>query len=113
MPATVQTTMFKARERAIAKTAANGVFVLTLRVFDDVDSRNRESWLLTWAGEDARAWWDTHGASLQPGQPLKVQATSIRAFAHPRGAEIHAKALSLALEPWRHHAAANAERAAA
>lgn len=118
MPATVHTVMFKGRERPLATHATNGEFALTLRVMDDVDSRYRESWLLTWSGADAQAWWQAHGASLQPGQPIRVHATRIRAFAHPRGAEIHAQVLSLALEPWRHQPAANqatqlAERAAA
>lgn len=113
MPATINTTMFKGRERAQAVQAADGAFALTMRVMDDVDSRSRESWLLTWAGEEARTWWATHGATLEAGQPLQVQATRIRAFAHPRGAEIHAQVLSLALAPRRYPTAANAERVAA
>lgn len=113
MPATVHTTMFKARERAQAGNAANGNFQVTLRVMDDVGNGHRESWLLTWAGDEARAWWAAHGASLEAGQPLQVQATRIRAFTHPRGgAEIHAQVQSLALAPKRYpQAAATAQTA--
>lgn len=113
MPATVDTTMFKGRERPQAGNAADGTFVLTLRVMDNIGGNGRESWLLTWAGEDARAWWIAHGASLEAGQPLQVQATRIRAFAHPRsGAEIHAQVQSLALAPKRYPAPAAEQQAA-
>jgi len=74
----------------------------------------REAWRLFWAGTEAQAWYEANRASLQPGQPLAVQATRIRAFNGPRGPEIHARVLSLALAPRRYPTAAAApERAAA
>jgi hypothetical protein len=102
MPTTVQTTLFLAREKPLATRTSAGVFLLSMLTVEPLDAGLREAWRLYWAGDEAQAWWDAHAQRLQPGQPLAVTATRLRAIAGPRAPEIHARVLSLELAPWRH-----------
>lgn len=114
MPTTVQTTLFQAREKPLVTRSSGGDFQLQLLTMDDLGSPlGREAWRLFWVGTDAQTWYEANRSSLQPGQPLAVHATRIRAFNGPRGPEIHARVLSLALAPRRYPTAATPERAAA
>lgn len=102
MPTTVQTTLFLGHERAQATGTSTGAFQLSLFTLEPIQPGMREAWRLFWLGDEARAWFAAHGATLKAGQPLAVTATRLRAIAGPRGPEIHARVLSLALAPWRH-----------
>lgn len=118
MPTTVQTTLFLGRERPLATRTGDGQFQLALLTMEPIQANMKEAWRLYWLGDEAHAWWQAHGPTLQPGQPLAVTLTRLRAIAGPRAPEIHARVLALALAPWRHEAAATqaaqqAERAAA
>jgi hypothetical protein len=118
MPTTVQTTLFLGRERPLATRTGDGQFQLALLTMEPLQAGLKEAWRLYWLGDEARAWWDAHGATLQAGQPLAVTLTRLRAIHGPRVPEIHARVLALELAPWRHQPAANqatqqAERAAA
>lgn len=118
MPTTVQTTLFLGRERPLATRTGDGQFQLALLTMEPLQAGLKEAWRLYWLGDEARAWWDANGATLQAGQPLAVTLTRLRAIAGPRVPEIHARVLALELAPWRHQPAANqatqqAERAAA
>lgn len=118
MSTTVNTTLFLARERPLATRTADGQFQLALLTMEPIQAGMKEAWRLYWLGDEARAWWAANSATLQPGQPLAVTLTRLRAIATTRAPEIHARVVSLALAPWRHEAAANqaapsAERAAA
>lgn len=102
MPATVQQTMFLARERPLASTTKTGEFALQLLVFDVIDNLRREPWRLLWTGPTAAKWWAQHQGQLKPGAPLNVHAHRIRAHQGARGAEIHAHLLNLDTAPAAH-----------
>jgi len=111
---TYQTTLFQAREKPLATRTSTGTYQLQLLAMEPLETGLREAWRLHWTGPQAQAWYEAHRADLQPGQPLAVHVTRLRALAGPRGPEIHARVLSLELAPRRHPATAPApERSAA
>ena len=67
--------MYLSRKTKPAATRArDGTFALTLLVLDRIGPAlgEVESYLLTWSGPVANAFWDMHGADLTPGTALQV-----------------------------------------
>ncbi|MES2888674.1 MAG: hypothetical protein V4739_11755 [Pseudomonadota bacterium] len=92
--------MFLGKTRPTATTAADGTFQLLLLVMDPIGTYQREPWRITWAGEEARAFWEASQHALTPGQPLRVKASHMQAFQQRHIApEIHARALLIELAP--------------
>lgn len=92
--------LFMSRTRPIAGPAADGTFQITLLAMDRMRPNQVEPWRITWAGEDARAFWNTCHAALTPGQPLRVVAQNLQGFsARHLAPEIHAHAVSIQLAP--------------
>lgn len=58
--------------------SADGQFVATLPVLDAWGTHSREPWTLIWSGDEARAWWDREGHTLQPGDTLQVECEKAR-----------------------------------
>jgi hypothetical protein len=89
------------KTRATGIKAGDGNFVATLPVIDAWGTHNREPWTLVWAGEQAQAWWDREGRTLQPGDALQVELERARAHSVGRGwdakTEIHAFVVSAQL----------------
>lgn len=85
--------------------AADGTFQLTLPLRDRQGTHQVWPWLVLWSGPEAQAWWQAHGAHLQPGASVRVQLSHLR----PHGTngrygecpEIHARVESLQLAPAR------------
>ncbi|KQP39237.1 hypothetical protein [Pseudorhodoferax sp. Leaf274] len=81
--------------------SASGTFVATLPVLDAWGTHAREPWRLIWAGDEARAWWDREGHTLQPGDTLQVELEKVRVHAEGKGwdakTEIHAHVLAAQL----------------
>lgn len=82
--------------------AKDGEFALTLLAFDRQGPHTVEAYRLVWCGPGALAFWTTRAAELQPGVPMAVELTRVRAFTQPgkhSGAEINAHVNSLQLLP--------------
>lgn len=91
-----------ARMRPQASTTPAGVFQLDMLTHERQGQHQVEPWRLLWAGPEAQAFWQAHGAALQPGTPLAVQVHRMRAHVTGRsGAEIVAHVLQCALAPSR------------
>lgn len=103
-------TLYLAQQRQQAGTTRGGAFQVLLLCFDRIGPHRVEPWRLLWAGDEARAWWQAHGAALRPGQPLTVQAQGMRTHVLHGRCEVHASVTALALAPWK-HAAQPAHRA--
>lgn len=76
-----------------ARVADDGVFVLNLLTYAPIHGRIRDAWRLLFAGPQAQAWWQAHGADLVPGAELLVDVDLVRPFdasGRASGAEIHA-----------------------
>lgn len=101
MGATIHHTLFLAKERPLANRAADNTFQVQMLCMDDIGNGQREAWRLLWGGPEAEAWWNANRDQLQPGQPLTVKATRIRAMQGGRAPEIHARVLELQLAPRR------------
>lgn len=101
--------LFLARSRPLANKTSAGEFQLTLLTYAETGGRTRDPWRVVWVGAAAAAWWQQHGDSLQPGQPLDAEVSAVRIHAADgRNAvpEVHAHVQRLALAPWRHTAPA-------
>lgn len=92
--------LFMSRTRPVATTAADGTFQLTLLAMDRIEIHHVEPWRVTWAGEEARAFWNTNHNALTPGQPLRVLATHVRTHQQRHcAAEIQAHVSLIELAP--------------
>ena len=88
-----QTLYLSAKTRPQARVADDGIFMLQLLAYNPIRSGVRDAWRLLWAGADAQAWWQAHGADLVPGAELSVDVDLVRPFdarGRASGAEIHA-----------------------
>lgn len=96
-----QGTLYMSRTAPLATTAADGTFELTLLLMDRIAPLRVEPWRVTWAGHEARAWWQANQGALQAGRALSVQVTDVRAHQGGRWAapETHARVLGCALLP--------------
>lgn len=103
-------TVFTAKTKAQAKTAADGTFCISVLVYDRLAQHQTTPWLITYSGPQAQAFWDQCKEQLQtPGQPLVVHAERIRAHSPGRfiAPEVHAIATHIALAPRAHEARAD------
>lgn len=74
-PAQHSGTYFLSRKtKPQATRAKDGTFALTLLVLDRIGPAlgEVESYLLTWSGPTANAFWDMHSAELVPGAALQI-----------------------------------------
>lgn len=94
---TVTTGCFWLGKSRRAETLPDGTFRLTLRLFDRQGSRRVESYLVTWSGPVAAAWW-AENQTVQPGDGILVELINPRAMRDQGaiGPEIHATAVRLA-----------------
>lgn len=75
-PARHSGTYFLSRKtKPQATRAKDGTFALTLLVIDRIGPAlgEVESYLLTWSGPTANAFWDMHAADLTPGAALALE----------------------------------------
>lgn len=98
-------TMFLSRTKPDVGAAANGDFQLLLLLFDRIGPHAVEPWRVTWAGPDAKRFWDEHKAQLVPGAALTVSLERARIHtlrSQPPQCEIHARVIEADLAPARH-----------
>ena len=113
-------TVFLGHAKPVASLAKDGSFQLTLRAMDRFTHHGHgrsitESWLLLYSGPAAQLWWQAHQTQLQPGQPLHVRLSRIRALQSNRSAlppELTATVEHLALAPLAAHMQARQNAAA-
>lgn len=82
--------------------SADGIFALTLLAFDRVGPHSVEPWRIVWSGPAAQAFWSACQSHLNPGQPIQLQAHTLRNFTTAwrlGGPEIVAQATSIELAP--------------
>jgi len=70
--------LFMGKQRPQCGYAANGVFGLTLLAVDRIGPHQTESYLLTWCGPEAQAFWAAHRMELVPGAALAVELGAVR-----------------------------------
>lgn len=95
-------TLFLARARPVVDSGSDGEFRLTLAVIDNLGGGRVEGYRVTWAGPEARAFWDAHRADLVPGAALDAELTQLRQHmgsARPPMPELHARVVRLRLLP--------------
>jgi len=96
-------TMFLSRTRPETETA-EGVFALTLLLFDRMGSRGVEAYRVQWTGPQAQDFWNTHQADLVPGVVLHVELERLRAHVgstYPPLPELRANVISMQICPKR------------
>lgn len=97
-------TLFLGKTAPLATTAAEGTFALTLLAFDRIGAHQVEPWRITWCGDDAKAFWQTHQHDLTVGQPLHACLNRIRTFARSgHGPEFVASVVLMYLAPLSRH----------
>jgi len=104
---------FAARSKPTLTRSRSGQPQLSIRVVDR-SGNLAEGWFLVWTGPQAQAFWDQHGPTWKPGQPLDATVHQIRphATSPALAPEIHAQVLSLSLAPWRSEAHATTTKPA-
>jgi len=70
--------LFMGKQRPQCGYAANGVFGLTLLAVDRIGPHQTESYLLSWNGPEACAFWASHRFDLVPGAALAVELGAVR-----------------------------------
>jgi hypothetical protein len=95
--------LFLARKtRPQALTAKDGTFALQMLVYSSPSSNTKVPWRITWFGEAALHFWQTHGAALTPGAALEVELTRLALMdgvGRYAGAEMHAHVTTLKVLP--------------
>lgn len=94
--------VYLAKTKPLATLTADGIFTLTLLVYDRQDTHRVEPWRIWWSGLDAQAFWQDHAGQLTPGQPLHVNLRRIRSFVlgdHHGCPESHAEVVLAHLAP--------------
>lgn len=56
----------------VVRTAANGEWTVSMRVYDRIGPRQVEPWLIIFSGDKAREWWEREGKTMAAGDTLRV-----------------------------------------
>ena len=103
-PVTASGTWFLSRKtKPHATRAADGLFCLTLLVFDRQGPHTVEPCRASWFGNDAFDFHALHAQLLQPGVPLELELIKLRCFSAAgkhSSAEFHATVKSLQVLPF-------------
>lgn len=94
-------TLFLGKTGALASTATDGTFVLTLLAHDQISAHQSVPWRITWCGLNAKLFWRAHQHEMKPGRALDIETTRLWPFGNARFGEheMHATATRIALRP--------------
>ncbi|SFE88239.1 hypothetical protein [Paracidovorax wautersii] len=83
-------------------TTHEGDFALLLLLMDNLGKQGLEPYRVRWTGPEAEAFWNAHHADLQPGAPLDVELSNVRAVSgatRPPMPELRARVVRMTLRP--------------
>jgi len=83
MPMNHEGILFMGKVAARADFTSKGDFRLLVPLLDKDGPRYQSRYLITWTGEEARAFWQQYAAQLNPGAVVKVRLKYLNArFTH-------------------------------